>query len=85
MTSEEAIRQHIDPLRFADRYEESGKLMLTVDQIDVVSPALTIRRGLDEEDIAELISFLAALEDTAASYSDRIAPLSVPSGLPVRP
>jgi cytochrome c peroxidase len=82
-TLEKAIRQHLDPLAHADRYNESGGMMMTPAVIDAVSPILTIRRPFDDAEIAALIAFLHALEDPASAYVARIIPEVVPSGLPV--
>lgn len=79
----EAIRQHLHPLASADRYDESGGMMMTTAEIDAVSPVLTIRRQLNDADIAALVAFLQTLEDPATTYTDRIIPKAVPSGLPI--
>lgn len=83
-TLEEAIRQHLDPLYYADKYDETGAHAMTLAQIDSVSPILTLKTALHPEDVAAIIEFLSALEDEGPTNVGEIVPISVPSGLPVQ-
>jgi len=82
-TLEEAIRQHLDPLYYADKYRESGAFMMSLNQIEAISPLLTPKIQLSRDEVYALKAFLNALEDGSPSNIKEIVPASVPSGLPV--
>jgi cytochrome c peroxidase len=82
-TLDEAIRQHLDPLTYADKYRESGEYMMNVDQINAISPILTTQVTLSKDEITALESFLMALQDRGPANIDKIILAAVPSGLPV--
>jgi cytochrome c peroxidase len=83
-TLEAAIVQHMDPLFHADKYEETGRFSMTVEQIEAVSPILlALRIRLSDRDINDVIAFLKSLEDDGMENYQRIVPKTVPSGLPV--
>lgn len=84
-TLDEAVRQHLDPLYYADKYEESGAFTMKLDQIEAISPVLAARVRLSDDEIEALISFLQTLEDSGLSNMGQIIPAAVPSGLPVTP
>lgn len=77
-----AIRKHLDPLDDADKYNRDGSFAMTVEQIDSVSTILLPRIDLTEEEIDQLIAFLATL-DYEPSHVEAIVPKAVPSGLSV--
>lgn len=83
VTLDEAIRQHLDPLFYADKYRESGAFMMKLDQIEAISPVLFPRIRLSGSEIDALKAFLHTLEDGEPSAIEEIIPASVPSGLPV--
>jgi cytochrome c peroxidase len=82
-TLEEAILQHVDPLYYADKYQETGAFAMNRDQINAVSPVLIGGVKLAGDEIKALIAFLRSLEDRGPKEIDRIVPAKVPSGLPV--
>lgn len=82
-TLEDAITQHVNPLRHADRYQDSGAFAMNLDQIEAISPILSVGLHLSADDVAHLIAFLTSLEDDKALAEEGIIPVSVPSGLPV--
>ncbi|MCI5073970.1 cytochrome c peroxidase [Oricola sp.] len=82
-TLDEAIRQHADPLQYADKYAESGEPLLQIDEIDSVSPILLIRVELARREIDYLVAFLMALEDDGIDRLEGVVPLGVPSQLPI--
>jgi cytochrome c peroxidase len=82
-TLDEAIRQHLDPLYYADKYRESGAFVMKPDQIEAISPVLTPGIKLSDDEISALKTFLRALEDSGPANLEQIVPDSVPSGLPV--
>lgn len=82
-TLDEAIRQHADPLQYADKYSKSGEPLLNIDEIESVSPVLLIRVDLAEREIGDLIFFLEALEDDGIDRLGKVVPHSVPSRLPI--
>jgi cytochrome c peroxidase len=77
----EAIRQHLDPYQYADKYDETGGTLMNSQQIDAISPVLAIRVRIDEVDVADLIAFLKTLEDNRMANYARVLPRSVPSGI----
>lgn len=82
-TLDEAIAQHVDPLFYADKYDETGAFAMNVEQIEAVSPILLVSPlDLTEDEIGDLKHFLGALEDGGAPR-EKVIPESVPSGLPV--
>lgn len=82
-TLEDVVKQHIDPLFYADKYDETGGLILNPAQIDAISPILLPKIRLTHADIQSLISFLTTLEDPGYAHVDKLVPASVPSGLPI--
>ena len=89
-TLDEAIRQHLDPLYYADKYRQyydkfrkSGAFMMGRDQIDAISPVLTAIVKLSSDEIEALKAFLNTLEDRGSANLKKIIPTSVPSGLPI--
>lgn len=85
---ETVIRQHLDPIGTCEAYErgELGGLptAVAVDAaLDSIDPAVDTLEPLSDEQIADLIAFLGALTDPAASDLDYLVPDSVPSGLPI--
>ena len=57
---------------------------MNLDQINAISPVLTEGVRLSDDEINALIAFLGTFEDDGLANIDRIIPVSVPSGLPVR-
>lgn len=84
-TLRDAIRQHIDPYRYADKYTETGGYEMNVDQINAISPVLASGLPLNNKEVGRLIAFLACLEDDGLGPDARarIIPSTVPSGLSV--
>lgn len=85
---ETVIRHHLDPVGTCEAYErgELGGLPAAVpvdEALDSLDPALDALDVLTDEEIADLVAFLAALTDPAAGDLDHLIPGSVPSGLPV--
>ena len=80
-TLDEAIRQHLDPLYHADKYEESGAFTMNLDQINAISPVLIARVRLSGDEVQALKAFLYTLEDRGPTNIEEIIPASVPSGL----
>ena len=66
----EAIRQHLDPYRFARAYADGGERLMTPVEINSISPILAPHSVITEAQIEFLIAFLRSLEDR------RAAPLS---------
>tara|TARA_R110000850_G_scaffold80785_3_gene173367 strand:- start:218 stop:1342 length:1125 start_codon:yes stop_codon:yes gene_type:complete len=62
----EAIRQHLDPYRFARAYAESGEHLMAPAEIDAISPILASGSLITEEQVGRLVAFLEALEDRRA-------------------
>lgn len=79
----DALRQHFDPLYYADKYREDGAHQMNLAQIDSISPILTMPPALSGAEIDALVAFLRTLEDRDSPRMDSIEPSSVPSGLPV--
>lgn len=85
---EMVIRQHLDPIGTCEAYErgELGGMptAVAVDAaLDFIDPAVGALEPLSDAKIADLIAFLGALTDPAASDLDDLVPDSVPSGLPI--
>ena len=57
---------------------------MNLDQINAISPVLTEGVRLSDDEINALNAFLGTFEDDGLANIDRIIPVSVPSGLPVR-
>ena len=57
---------------------------MNLDQINAISPVLTEGVRLSDDEINALNAFLGTFEDDGLVNIDRIIPVSVPSGLPVR-
>jgi cytochrome c peroxidase len=83
-TLEDVIAQHLDPLQYADKYKETGRFRMSVEQINAISPILlAVPIRILDRDVSDLKAFLKALEDKGLANIQKIVPLSVPSGLPV--
>lgn len=83
-TLEQVIGQHIDPLYFADQYNDDGSFFMNNEQIESVSKVLTSRVRLTEKEMNYLIEFLKSLDNIPSEkWLDDILPDKVPSGLPV--
>ncbi|WP_420006525.1 cytochrome-c peroxidase [Arenibacterium sp. LLYu02] len=70
-TLEIAIKQHLDPYRFARAYAEGGEHLMAPTEIDAISPILETGSFITEEQIGLLIAFLEALEDRRARVLSR--------------
>lgn len=65
-----AIRQHLDPYRFARAYAAGGEHLMAPTEIDAISPILASGSLITEEQVGLLVAFLDALEDRhAGSFS----------------
>ena len=85
---ETVIRHHLDPTGTCESFErgEIGGLppAVPVDAaLSSLDPALSALTPLTDGEIADLVAFLQALTDPAATDLDDLIPDSVPSGLPV--
>jgi cytochrome c peroxidase len=80
---QDVINQHLNPLRFADQYKQSGEFLMDLEQIESVSGVLLPPPILSDLEITHLIEYLKSLEDVSSLDDPRIVPNSVPSGLPV--
>ncbi|NJN96935.1 MAG: hypothetical protein HC875_23975, partial [Anaerolineales bacterium] len=91
---EDAVRHHLNPEQALRNYQANGlrpelKETVKIDDVTVTSllmtldPLLVSPPPLTDEDVADLLAFLAALTDPAAANLGDLAPASVPSGLPV--
>ncbi len=85
---ETVIRHHLDPAGTCEKYErgELGGLPAAVPAdaaLESLDPALGVLEPLSDEEIADLVAFLEALTDPAATDLDHLIPESVPSGHPV--
>ena len=80
---EDAILQHLDPLRYADRYSTSGGHLMSAEQIAAVSPLLFPPVHLAPRELLDLIAFIQALTDQNALAVSQVVPAAVPSGLPI--
>ena len=81
---EDAVKHHLDPLYYADKYKSDGGFVMTVEQIESISPILTSGIRLDANEVAQIVKFLETLESKADKEMLRkIIPRSVPSGLEV--
>lgn len=89
------IRHHMDPVASYESYtvdQAVGPSLQFVDRaryreplLASVSPELDVVPNLSDAEIDELIAFLGALTDPAATDLDALVPAEVPSGLPVDP
>ncbi|WP_146681716.1 hypothetical protein [Thioclava sp. F28-4] len=66
-----AIRQHLDPYRFARAYAEGGEHLMAPTEIDAISPILASGSLITEEQVGLLFAFLEALEDRRAGSLSR--------------
>lgn len=62
----DAIKQHLNPYRYARAYTEGGDHLMLPEEIDAVSPIVSAPSFLTSEQIRLLIAFLKALEDHSA-------------------
>ena len=67
----EAIRQHLDPYRFARAYAEGGEHLMAPAEIEAISPILASRSLMTEDQVGQLVAFLEALEDSRAGTFSR--------------
>jgi cytochrome c peroxidase len=89
---EAVIRHHIDPAASLLSYDPTQTVgpaiyFLDPDQfiqrlVDAIDPTLAVPE-LSDAEIADLVAFLGALTDPAASELEHLIPARVPSGLPV--
>lgn len=90
------VRHHLDPVASLRRYDASQtvlpgqpfetdiRLMAVPSEIDAIAAANTLKpTTLTAAEIADLISFLTALDDPTSQTGRLGVPVSVPSGLPV--
>lgn len=85
---ETVIDHHLDPVATCEAYEQGGlgdlPVAVPVDAaLGAIDPALSALEPLSEREIADLVAFLEALTDPAATDLDHLIPESVPSGLPI--
>ncbi|MBW7884714.1 MAG: ScyD/ScyE family protein, partial [Caldilineaceae bacterium] len=95
-TLEAAVRYHGDIAGYAANYDPSANgvpqdLYSSLQpynrarQWPSVAPELRNEFSLGDQDVADLVAFLAALTDPAATDLDAFLPAAVPSGLPLDP
>ena len=68
--------------RLAVEQRGASERILIQRLIDAIDPALAVP-NLSDDEIADLVAFLGALTDPAASDLEHLIPDHVPSGLPV--
>lgn len=70
-TLAEAIRQHLDPFRFARAYAEGGEHLMAPAEVDAISPILASGTYITGDQVGLLVAFLEALEDGHAASLSR--------------
>jgi cytochrome c peroxidase len=76
----QAIVRHVDPLARAGGYLPDGSFAMDRAQIQSVSPLLTEKIALTDDDVEALIAFLGTLASQSRDKS-QIIPQRVPSGI----